>query len=183
MSAVSTVCPPSRGRQGSTAGSWPPSGRSSDLCDDDNSAPARRAGTGPARDRRHDCSKSVRSHVVDGAPRFSLIAGSDICAGLLLPISDRPKQKRDARRDHACGVCAWVVGAVMSAPSRWLLFLTAAEVSPYRATARASVRLSLPLSESHSSSRSMARRRCGIDAPRSWRIAGADGVPRSHRLP
>ena len=48
------------------------------------------------------------------AARDRFIAGSDICARLLLPIPERPKQKRDVRRVHACGVCAWVDPAVSS---------------------------------------------------------------------
>jgi hypothetical protein len=27
-------------------------------------------------------------------------------------MSERPKQKRDARRDHDCGVCAWVTAVI-----------------------------------------------------------------------
>ena len=48
----------------------------------------------------------------------SFIAGSDICAGLLLPIPQRSKQKRDVRRVHACGVCAWVKPAARLGHSR-----------------------------------------------------------------
>jgi hypothetical protein len=53
--------------------------------------------------------------------RGFLIAGSDICARLLLPIPERPKQKRDVRRVHACGVCARVIGVVSRRPCTRLL--------------------------------------------------------------
>jgi hypothetical protein len=48
------------------------------------------------------------------------IAGSDICAALLLPMPERPKQKRDVRRVHACVVCAWVIAVVSPATVRRL---------------------------------------------------------------
>ena len=64
----------------------------------------KRAGSDPERSaRRTPAGPTHARHARDPS-----IAGSDICAALLLPMPERPKQKRDARRVHACGVCAWV---------------------------------------------------------------------------
>ena len=66
-------------------------------------------------------SPSAREPVRGLEARDRFIAGSAICAALLLPMPERPKQKRDARRDHDCGVCAWVIAATSCSPGAWLL--------------------------------------------------------------
>ena len=99
------------------------------------------------------------------AARDRFIAAPAVGPALLLRALPDAKQKPVLAVERELDGWAWVIAAVVSAPSTWLLLLTAPERSAYRTADDSSVPRSLRLLESHNPRRRMTHRRCRVERP------------------